>query len=88
MFTSHNFICTFKKLSFMTSSHTFSAYMKLNAVPKAASAGDQLASRNPAPVAPPVQQTPVVKQVIHCIQIGQLVIASDLFQFSKDGSPL
>ena len=42
--------------------------MKLNAVPKAASAGDQLASRNPATVAPAVQQTPVVKQqVIHCI---------------------
>ena len=61
-----------KKLSFMTSSHIFPAYMKPNAVPKAASAGDQLASRNPAPVAPPVQQTPVVKQVIHCIQIGQL----------------
>ena len=55
--------------------------MKHNAVPKAASAGDQLASRNPATVAPPVQQTPAVKQVIHCIQIGQLVIASDLFQF-------
>ena len=68
MLTSHNFICTVKETFFYDQfSYFFSAYMKHNAVPKAASAGDQLASRNPATVAPPVQQTPVVKQVIHCI---------------------